>query len=332
MENNYFCIAEHHICIRFADSSVNTMALLPSFTPFREYGALEQALGPGQAPDPGQGQEPVTVPQLLFTLTVDDNLRPAKQRKLVRKFDTGNGDTLVYQLPDGGYQYIIRDVADRDCCLLICNEHFTDCQCALNGDWTMRSFGLNDALMLIFAFAGSFHQTLLIHASCIMLRQPHQLPSAPVHTHPLPVAFPFTAKSGTGKSTHTSLWMKHIEGSELMNDDNPIIRIDAQGTPYIYGSPWSGKTPCYRNVKALLGAVTRIERASQNSIVREGTVQAFALLLPACSSMKWDTAIYNNLCDSITKIIATTPIYTLYCRPDEEAARVCFEALVGGER
>ena len=41
--------------------------------------------------------------------------------------------------------------------------------------------------------------------------------------------------------------------------------------------------------------------------------------------MKWDSIIYNNLCDAITRIIETTPIYTLHCRPDEEAARVCYE-------
>ncbi len=248
---------------------------------------------------------------LMFTLTVDDQLRPAKNKQLVRKFDTGNGDTLVYQLSDGGYQYIIRDVYDRDCCLLICNRQFSECHCALNGDWTMRSFGLNDALMLIYAFAGSFRQTMLIHASTIRLGD---------------YGYPFTAKSGTGKSTHTSLWMKHIEGAELMNDDNPIIRL-INGEPFIYGSPWSGKTPCYRNIRARLGAVTQIERAPANSIERLGPVQAFAVLLPACSSMKWDSAIYNNLCDAVTRLIETTPIYTLHCLPDEGAALLCHKTL-----
>ena len=107
-----------------------------------------------------------------------------------------------------------------------------------------------------------------------------------------------------------------------MNDDNPVVRI-IDGTPFIYGSPWSGKTPCYRNIKARLGAVTRIDRAPQNIIEQLPPVQAFASLLPACSSMKWDTIIYNNLCDAITRIIETTPIYTLHCLPDEEAAHVC---------
>lgn len=249
---------------------------------------------------------------LLFTLTVDDTIRPMADRKLVRKFDTGNGDTLVYMLPDGGYQFIIRDIHNRDCSLLIANSDFTSCRCALNGDWVMRSFGLNDALMLVFAFAGAFKNTMLIHASTIMSNG---------------YGYPFIAQSGTGKSTHSSLWMKHIENCELMNDDNPVVRIMDDGLPYIFGSPWSGKTPCYRQVSAKLGAVTRIERAPQNSIKKLGAVQAFASLLPACSSMKWDSVIYNHLCDAISRIIETTPIYTLYCLPDKEAAILCHKTI-----
>jgi len=295
MSNYYFSIASHGVLICFKDESVNGMHLLPSFGTFCSVEGTED--------------------HLLFRLTVDDTLRPAKERHLVRKFDTGNGDTLVYQLPDGGYQYIIRDIYDRDCCLLICNADFSDCQCALNGDWTMRSFGLNDALMLVYAFAGSFHQTMLIHASCVMHQE---------------IGYPFIAASGTGKSTHTSLWMKHIDDAQLMNDDNPIIRVE-NGIPYIYGSPWSGKTPCYRDVNARLGAVTRIERASVNRMERLGPVLAFASLLPACSSMKWDERIYNNLCDAITRIIETTPIFTLHCLPDEEAARICHQTLISAQ-
>lgn len=296
MSEHYFQIAGHNVCLRFCQSDANnSMALLPSFAPF-----CQKHRG-----------TPV-----FFTLTVDDTLRPAKQKKLVRKFDTGNGDTLVYILPDGGYQYIIRDIHGRDCCLLITNKLFTDNRCALNGDWTMRSFGLNDALMLIFAFAGSYHKTLLIHASCVMLGDS---------------AYPFIAQSGTGKSTHSSLWLQHIEGAHLLNDDNPIIRIMDDGQPYIFGSPWSGKTPCYRNRRAKLGAVTRIDRAPKNSIEQLSPIQAFASLLPACSSMKWDTDIYNNLCDTVTRIIETTPIYTLHCLPDEEAARVCYNTIIKDE-
>lgn len=291
MDSNTFVIADHHIKVVFADSSVNSMALLPSFGPFRIQG----------------NDKP-----LLFTLTVDDSLRPAKDKQLIRNFDTGNGDTLVHQLANSGYQFIIRDIHGRDCCLLITNSDFSDCHCALNGDWVMRSFGLNDALMLVFAFAGSKKQTLLIHASCVE------------HGG---YGYPFIAMSGTGKSTHTSLWIKHIDHTQLMNDDNPAIRIADDGVPYIYGTPWSGKTPCYRNIMAPLGAVTRIERAPQNSIERLQPVMAFASLLPACSSMKWDGVLYNQLCDTVTAIIEKVPIFTLYCLPDKEAALLCHKTI-----
>ncbi len=183
----------------------------------------------------------------------------------------------------------------------------------------MRSFGLNNALMLVYAFAGSYRQTLLIHASATMIPHPADGDE--------PLGFPFIANSGTGKSTHTSLWLRHFEDVELLNDDNPVLRI-IDGTAYIYGSPWSGKTPCYRNRRARLAAVTRIERAPANSIERLKPVPAFASLLPACSSMKWDTIIYRNLCDAITRIIETIPVYTLHCLPDEEAARLSYQTLV----
>lgn len=282
----YFSIADHVVGICFEPSYRNTIALLSSFRPF-------QIDSPDQKP--------------LLTLQVDDTLRPAKEKKLIRKFDTGNGDTVVYLLPNGGYQYIIRNTMNQDCCLLLTNNDFSVCRCALNGDLTMRAFGLNDALMLAYAFAGSFHDTLLIHASCIAYKGK---------------GYPFTAKSGTGKSTHSSLWLKHIEGAELMNDDNPIVRV-IDGKAFIYGSPWSGKTPCYRKMAKPLGAIIQIDRALKNSIERLGTIQSLAILLPACSTMKWDTNIYNHLCDTLTLLISSTPIYTLHCLPDEEAARLC---------
>lgn len=291
MENNFFCIAEHTISINFCDLGDNNIGLLPSFDIFRCEAKESTAL--------------------FFSLTVDDKLRPEHDKKLIRNFDTGNGNTAVYVLPDGGYQYIIKDIYDRDCCLLICHNQFRECKCALNGDWTMRSFGLNNALMLAFAFAGAYQETLLIHASCIVSGEK---------------GYPFTAKSGTGKSTHTSLWMKHIEGCELLNDDNPIIRV-INGQAFIYGSPWSGKTPCYRNVKVRLGAIVNIERAKRNYIERLPVVQAFASLLPSCSSMKWDEELYGNQCQILSKVMEQTPVYTMHCLPDEEAAHVCHDAI-----
>lgn len=215
------------------------------------------------------------------------------------------------RLDNGGYQYIIKDINGASCCLLQTNKDFSDCRCALNGNYNMRCFGLNNALMLIFAFAGSRLQTLLIHAS--LVRQNGY-------------GYAFIAKSGTGKSTQVSMWLRYLKGCDLMNDDNPIIRF-IDGEPYIYGSPWSGKTPCYRNVKAKLGAITRIDRDSSNWVERLSPIEAFASLLPSCSSMKWDQDIFNDICNTITRLVETSNIYTLHCLPNREAAEVCNQAI-----
>ena len=283
-----FRIADFDIRIIFEDAHVNNISLIPAFAPFISNETSEN---------------------LFFQMTVDDTLSPVPkdQRERIRKFDTGNGETIVDLLPDGGYQFIIKDITNAECCLLITDKDFSTCRCALNGTMNMRRFGLNSALMLTFAFAGCTHDTLLIHASLVR------------HNG---YGYAFIAKSGTGKSTQVSMWLRHIPNCDLMNDDNPIIRI-IDGKPYIYGGPWSGKTPCYRNVKAPLGAITRIDRAKSNSIEKLSAIEAFASVLPACSSMKWDVDIFEHICDSVTKIVETTNIYTLHCLPNKESALLC---------
>lgn len=286
-----FSIAEFSLKVIFKDVEANGFNLIPSFRNFKTDENNEE---------------------LLLTMTVeDDDYAFPESAENIGTFDTGNGDTIVDRLSDGGYKFKIKDIDGDLCCTLTAGRHFNDCHCTLNGEFWMRRFGLNNAFMLAFAFAGSFKKTLMIHASLVRNNG---------------YGYAFIAKSGTGKSTHTSLWLRHIPGSDLMNDDNPIVRV-IDGKPYIYGSPWSGKTPCYRQVKASLGAITRIDRAKQNSIEKLKPIQAFASLLPCCSSMKWDKEIYNAICDTITRLIETTDIFTLHCLPDKEAAEICHKTI-----
>ena len=289
----HFCIADFHVRVLFKESKHNGMHLLSSMQPFVE--------------------EEVLADSLLFQLTVDDEIPVIGKdhRERVGRFDSGNGMTVVDRLEDGGYQYIIKDIYERECCLLQTNKDFSDCRCALNGNEDMRSFGITNALMIVYAFAGSFQQTLLIHASTILNNG---------------YGYAFIAKSGTGKSTHTQLWIKHIPGSELMNDDNPIVRVVGDQA-FIYGSPWSGKTPCYRQIKAPLGAITRIDRAPKNSIEKLSPIEAFASLLPSCSNMKWDKDIFHGICNTVTRVIELTNCYTLHCLPDQEAAEICHKEI-----
>ncbi len=292
MSINNFCIAALTVRIIFEDSEHNGMHLLPSFEPFRV---------------PHIEGEPT------LELMVKDQLSslPEEKLKRVRTFDTGNGDTIVDHIIEGGYQCTILDTCNHQCCLLQTDHSYKKCVCTLNGNWVNRTFGLNNALMLSFSMVTATRNTLLIHASLVR------------HNG---YGYAFIAKSGTGKSTQVSMWLRHLPDCDLMNDDNPIVRI-IDDEVWIFGSPWSGKTPCYRNVKARLGAITRIDRATENRVEELGPIQAFASLLPSCSSLKWDVEINNAICNTITKVIERSKLYTLHCLPNKEAAEVCYKAI-----
>lgn len=290
MNSNYrFSIAELTIKLIFKEDGLNNLSLLPSFSPF-------------EIAEPSKEDN-------LFELTIDDKTAPIakSERVRIKTIDTGNGNIIVDQTNDGRHQFIIKDINGNSCCLLIANKEFSVCQCALNGNYDMRSFGLNNAIMIAYAFASCKYNTLLIHAS--LVRQNGY-------------GYAFIAKSGTGKSTQVSMWLKHLPNCDLMNDDNPIIRI-IDNVPVIYGSPWSGKTPCYRNIKAHLGAITQIDRAPQNSIDRLFPIDALVNFIPACSSIRWDENIYDDIIRNITQVIEKTPFYILHCLPNKEAAVIC---------
>ena len=257
--------------------------------------------------------QPFAVPEVphdvssLFTLVIDDDFCPPEKGDTIGKFDCGAADFGVYRLPDGSYQMLISPPGGQYCGLLQANADFSQGTIATCGPDSLCSFAVNNALMLMYAFASATKGTLLIHASVIKQAGHGYL---------------FLGHSGTGKSTHSSLWLKHIEGSELLNDDNPVIVVDEEGAT-VYGSPWSGKTPCYKNDSARIGAFVRIKQEPENHIMREKPLQSFSTLQPSMSTMKWDKRVYNGVCDSVSRLVAKVPLYTLGCRPDQEAAEVC---------
>lgn len=212
---------------------------------------------------------------------------------------------------DGNYQIAITETNGNKCCLMHTDKRFSKAEVSLYGDQRARKFGLDNAIMLMYAFASADKKTLLIHASCV----------CKAHT-----GYLFLGKSGTGKSTHAQLWLKHIPDTELINDDNPIVRI-INGKVYIYGSPWSGKTACYRNVRTNAGAFLQLEQAKHNDICRQTTIEAFTSILSSCSVIKWDKRIYGGICDTIEEIMASIPCFRLKCLPDKDAAYISYKTI-----
>ena len=132
----------------------------------------------------------------------------------------------------------------------------------------------------------------------------------------------FLGESGTGKSTHTRLWREHIDGSFLLNDDSPMVRVE-EGKVWVYGSAWSGKTPCYRNERSELKACVRLSQAPHNRIRKLSLLQAYASLHPSCApEFAYDDALYDEVSRTLGQILSEVPVYHLECLPDGDAARL----------
>ena len=141
----------------------------------------------------------------------------------------------------------------------------------------------------------------------------------------------FLGESGTGKSTHTRLWRENIEGARLLNDDSPIVRIVGNEIR-VYGSPWSGKTPCYKSEVYPLSGLCRIVQAPYNRITRLSTISAIGALLPSCPPMfAHDTQLQDMICSIVGEILCHTPAYRLECLPNGDAAKLSYKTIMLNE-
>ena len=174
------------------------------------------------------------------------------------------------------------------------------------------AFSLNNSLMLLYAFATAGLGVLEMHSSVVMKDGKGYL---------------FLGKSGTGKSTHSKLWLTHIPGTELLNDDNPILRLMPDGTARVFGSPWSGKTPCYKVKDVPAGAVVRLSQAPFNKITRLPLVQAYASLMASASAFRPIQELADGWHRTLEGLAAILPCYHLDCLPDQEAAELCFKTI-----
>ena len=287
----FYRVGGHAFCIVFLDDC-NDESLLPSFSRFK----IDETAEP-----------------LLFTLTVDDSFRFSQKGQEIGQFDCGGCNHGVYCTDNSEYQYEISDVQGVLCSYMQASSDFKESKVAILGEnWSQRNYGLNNALMMTYAFASADQYTMLMHASVIR----HQ-----------GKGYLMTAPSGTGKSTHTRLWYDNIPGCDLMNDDNPVVRI-VDGQALVYGSPWSGKTRCYRNIQAPVGGIVRIQQRPENSIRTLSPLEAFSNLLPAISNMKWDKRVYKGICDGIAELVRLCGMYELGCLPDAAAAHLCHDTIV----
>lgn len=138
-------------------------------------------------------------------------------------------------------------------------------------------------------------------------------------------AFLFSAPSGTGKSTHTQLWLKQFEGAYILNDDKPAIKYE-DGAFYVYGTPFSGKTDLNVNARVPLQGICMLQRGEKNHIEKMPVEEAlFNILNQTCRPV--DEGRMDKLLDILDALAKAVPIYTLTCNMESEAAIVSYNGM-----
>jgi len=141
-------------------------------------------------------------------------------------------------------------------------------------------------------------------------------------------AYLFTASSGTGKSTHTKLWLQAFgERAYILNDDKPALRkIDGQW--FAFGTPWSGKHDISTNVGVPVGGIAILERGERNEICRASGTDVLLDLLRQVNRPRG--AEYRRLLmPLLDQLLREVPIWRLKCNMEPEAAIVAYEAMSG---
>ena len=212
--------------------------------------------------------------------------------------------------------WILRIASDRDPAhIFLYDRHGGSVQCNAGMVGTNLSF-VRFGLWFVLNIAMATRLTAAVHSSAIVKDSQVVI---------------FLGESGTGKSTHTRLWRESIDGATLLNDDSPFVAVE-DGRAVVYGSPWSGKTPCYRAERYPLQAIVRLSQAPHNRMRRLKGVEAIGALLPSLPpAFAFDDELQEHMLTLLSAVLRGVKVYHLECLPNGEAAQLSYHTIFGNE-
>lgn len=154
------------------------------------------------------------------------------------------------------------------------------------------------------------HNGMMLHSSCVEKDG---------------FAYLFSARSGTGKSTHTHLWLKNLEGTRIINDDKPALIYD-NGKWYACGTPFSGKTDENIDVKIPVRAITFLHRSEENTVKKIPPFQAVSLLIEQTIKPA-DRSLAENMLELADLLLREVPVFSLGCNLQDDAAVVAYNEI-----
>lgn len=267
--------------------------LLPSFRPFRCAPEQERC-----------------VFRLLATIQPSDAC--VRSAELLEESFNDMGHVRLFRNSDGYLMEIDYGTAGGNAVhILHTDAAFSSATACLVPDNPFLGKVLTSMLRILYAQAVIKCGGVSIHASCVSIDG---------------CSFLFLGKSGTGKSTHAGLWQEEFPGCRLLNDDNPVVMTEG-GNVVAYGTPWSGKTPCYINEGYPVAGIIRLQQSAANIFTPLYGADAFAALLPSCSCIHQDERLQEALYATLIHVSEHVPVGRMECLPDHEAARVCASSI-----
>ena len=144
-------------------------------------------------------------------------------------------------------------------------------------------------------------------------------------------AYLFSAPCGTGKSTHTRLWLQAFgDRAFILNDDKPALRFE-DGAWYAYGTPWSGKHDISANVRVPVAGICFLHQAKENTIRPFSGPKAIFSLLEQ-TARPAGAALRGQLMMLLDKLLTNLPVWEMGCNMDPQAAMVSYGAMSGGRK
>ena len=291
-----YLVADNLIRISF-DESIDLLNSLPSFKDFKVETNLNNE----------------AVVNIELTLKpADINLSEAK---LLSDVSIVWGDRFKFEEITDFYVTSVENLNSResDVWRMISDKEFKESKIHVKRAELYDSNILSWMIMVAFGQRVLSNNTALIHSSVVENGE---------------YAVSFLGKSGTGKSTHSRLWISTNEGFNLLNDDNPAVRIEGDDV-FIYGTPWSGKTACYINKKRKLMSIIRLTQAKENKMDwKNKGVESLLALLPSFTAIRWNQTIFSSMLSVLENIIQRVSVGQLYCLPNPEAAELCYNEII----
>lgn len=282
MSTTIYCIADQYIRIQYPEDTDVLQRILPKYTPF----VVDEK--------PSDRDFLLTI-EVVPSLSVQDGAQPIESVK--------------------SYLHEAQVFKEADAYFLQIESTQALAQGRVSGDWHhlqlsalwkegIHSTLIDRLIMIVFSMALLSLGYLKVHASVIELHGKALL---------------FMGVSGTGKSTHSRLWLEHVPEATLLNDDEPFVRLCEDGIVRVYGCPWSGSTDCYRPISAEVVAFVHLYQASENILRPLNSREALSSLFSSSAFLLNEDWSRWKVFDSVSAILSRVKVFRLDNRPEKAA-------------